>query len=173
MGLRRRQARLEEDDRSEGQVAVGPEGFQPVARENEVCQEEEGGQRGAAVRSWWCDLVLSLRAPRRRLAGAEGVSRVSQVALNFGCEWMRTTQHSPRGWFRLRERRHGLAEIVERRAVVHVVVMLASFVAVSRVTPNTSRRVVGQWGGTGGAICEDHLALAGSEGRGVNYLVTL
>ena len=55
-----------------------------------------------------------------------------------------------------------------------VVVMLASFVAVSRVTSNTSRRVVGQWGGTGGAICEDHLALAGSEGRGgVNYLVTL
>ena len=30
------------------------------------------------------------------------------------------------------------------------------------VTSNTSRRVVGQWGGTGGAICEDHLALAGS-----------
>ena len=42
------------------------------------------------------------------------------------------------------------------------VVMLASFVAVSRVASNTSRRVVGQWGGAGGAICEDHFALAGS-----------
>merc|ERR1719476_50410 len=41
------------------------------------------------------------------------------------------------------------------------VVMLASFVAVSRLASNTSRRSVGQWGGAGGAICEDHLALAG------------
>ena len=38
------------------------------------------------------------------------------------------------------------------------VVMLASFVAVSCVTSNTPRRVVGQWRGAGGAICEDHLA---------------
>ena len=28
------------------------------------------------------------------------------------------------------------------------------------LTSNTSRRVVGQWGGAGGAICEDHFALA-------------
>jgi len=41
------------------------------------------------------------------------------------------------------------------------VVMLASFVAVSRVASNTSRRGVGQWGGAGGALCEDHFALAG------------
>ena len=39
------------------------------------------------------------------------------------------------------------------------VVMLASFVAVSRVASNTSRRGVGQWGGAGGAVCEDHFAL--------------
>jgi len=38
------------------------------------------------------------------------------------------------------------------------VVMLASFVAVSRLASNTSRRVVGQWSGAGGACCEDHLA---------------
>jgi hypothetical protein len=38
------------------------------------------------------------------------------------------------------------------------VVMLASFVAVSCVTSNASRRVVGQWGGAGGASCEDHFA---------------
>ena len=41
------------------------------------------------------------------------------------------------------------------------VVMLASFVAVPRMTSNASRRVVGQWGGAGGACCEDHLAFCG------------
>ena len=34
------------------------------------------------------------------------------------------------------------------------------------MAPNATRRGSGQWGGAGGAICEDHLALAGSEGRG-------
>ena len=42
------------------------------------------------------------------------------------------------------------------------VVMLASRVTISRPTSNASRRVVGQWGGAGGASCEDHFALAGS-----------
>ena len=46
------------------------------------------------------------------------------------------------------------------------VVMLASFVAVPQFTSNASRRGVGQWGGAGGAICEDHLVFA-SESRGV------
>ena len=41
------------------------------------------------------------------------------------------------------------------------VVMLASGVAVAQFTSNASRGVVGQWGGAGGAICEDHFALAG------------
>ena len=36
------------------------------------------------------------------------------------------------------------------------VVMLASFVAVPQFTSNASRGVVGQWGGAGGACCEDH-----------------
>ena len=27
------------------------------------------------------------------------------------------------------------------------------------MTPYTSRRVVGQWGGAGGAVCEDHFSL--------------
>ena len=40
------------------------------------------------------------------------------------------------------------------------VVMLASFVAVPRLTSNASRGVVGQWGGAGGASCEDHFGLA-------------
>ena len=46
------------------------------------------------------------------------------------------------------------------------VVMLASFVAVSRVASNTTRRVVGQWGGAGGATCEDH---GRSGGRRLGY----
>ena len=41
------------------------------------------------------------------------------------------------------------------------VVMLASGVAVAQFTSNTSRRVVGQWGGAGGTSCEDHLAFCG------------
>jgi hypothetical protein len=41
------------------------------------------------------------------------------------------------------------------------VVAKASITAVSRLTPHTSRRGVGQWGGAGGAVCEDHLAFCG------------
>ena len=36
------------------------------------------------------------------------------------------------------------------------VVMLASRVTIAGPTSNATRRVVGQWGGAGGAICEDH-----------------
>ena len=41
------------------------------------------------------------------------------------------------------------------------VVMLASFVTISCMTPYASRRVVGQWGGAGGAGCEDHFLRLG------------
>ena len=55
------------------------------------------------------------------------------------------------------------------------VVMLASFVAVPQFTSNASRRVVGQWGGAGGAICEDHFEVAwgvrGSRGSDVNNII--
>ena len=40
------------------------------------------------------------------------------------------------------------------------VVMLASGPAISCLTSNASRRVVGQWGSARGACCEDHLAFA-------------
>ena len=40
------------------------------------------------------------------------------------------------------------------------VVMLASRVTVANFTSNATRRVVGQWGGAGGAICEDHFGVA-------------
>ena len=39
------------------------------------------------------------------------------------------------------------------------VVMLASRVTVAGPTSNAPRRAAGQWGGAGGAGCEDHLAL--------------
>ena len=39
------------------------------------------------------------------------------------------------------------------------VVMLASGMTISHLTSHASRGVVGQWGGAGGACCEDHLAL--------------
>ena len=42
------------------------------------------------------------------------------------------------------------------------VVVLASFVTISCVTSNAPRRGVGQWGGAGGAICEDHFGVDGA-----------
>ena len=39
--------------------------------------------------------------------------------------------------------------------------VLASRVTIANFTSNASRRVVGQWGGAGGACCEDHFGLAG------------
>ena len=41
------------------------------------------------------------------------------------------------------------------------VVMLTCRVTIPRPASNTSRRVVGQWGGAGGACCEDHLVFCG------------
>ena len=42
------------------------------------------------------------------------------------------------------------------------VVMLASRVTIAGPTSNATRRGVGQWGGAGGACCEDHFGLGGS-----------
>ena len=39
------------------------------------------------------------------------------------------------------------------------VVHLASFITISCLTAYASRRGVGQWGGAGGACCEDHFGL--------------
>ena len=51
------------------------------------------------------------------------------------------------------------------------VVMLASLVTVSCMTPYASRRVVGQWGGAGGACCEDHFGVARAyEGRALDEM---
>ena len=40
-----------------------------------------------------------------------------QLALDMHHERMRATKHAPRGSLRVLERRHGLAEIVERRII--------------------------------------------------------
>ena len=39
------------------------------------------------------------------------------------------------------------------------VVVLAGRATISHLAPHASRRVVGQWGGAGGAICEDHFCV--------------
>ena len=62
-------------------------------------------------------LVLGLGAPRR-LAGAERGSRFLQIPLDQSEERVRASKHTARGPLRVLERRHGLADIVERGAVV-------------------------------------------------------
>ena len=52
------------------------------------------------------------------LAGAKVGSRLLQIALNADCDRVRATEHAPRGPCHLFERRHGLAETVERGAGV-------------------------------------------------------
>ena len=52
------------------------------------------------------------------LARVEHGSRASQVVLNCRRGRVRAAEYAPRGPFRLLERRHGFAEIVERRAVI-------------------------------------------------------
>jgi hypothetical protein len=42
------------------------------------------------------------------------------------------------------------------------VVMLACRVTIANFTADASRRVVGQWGGAGGASCEDHFSVTGA-----------
>ena len=64
--------------------------------------------------------MLWLFLGTRCLAGVEGCSRESQVDLYPVYEWVRPAEYAPRDPFDVRERRHGLAEIVERRVVVTV-----------------------------------------------------
>ena len=60
---------------------------------------------------------MYLRTTRRRFAGAERRSSRGQIVPNPGCERVRDTKHTPRGPLYLLERRHGLADIVERGVV--------------------------------------------------------
>ena len=52
--------------------------------------------------------------------GVERVSRVLKFARNINCDWVRVTEYAPRGLVRVFERRHGLAELVERGVRVSV-----------------------------------------------------
>ena len=53
-------------------------------------------------------------------AGAERCSRISEGPLNPLCERVLAPEYAPRCPFRLLERRHGLADLLERGAVVYV-----------------------------------------------------
>ena len=53
-------------------------------------------------------------------------SRVLQIVLNAFCERVGAAEHAPRDPIRLLERRHGLAEIVERGVGVLIVMPLTS-----------------------------------------------
>ena len=55
---------------------------------------------------------------RRAELGIERGSRVLQFVLKSLYERVRAAEHAPRGRFQVLEQRHGLAEIVERGAVV-------------------------------------------------------
>ena len=63
-----------------------------------------------------------LRRPKRvlRFAGAERSSRLSPCCLNSSGGRVRAAEHAPRDSLNFLERRHGLAKIVERGAVVCV-----------------------------------------------------
>ena len=54
------------------------------------------------------------------LAGAGRCSHVPQASLIHSYEGVRWTEHAPRNPCRILERRHGLAEIIKRGAVVVV-----------------------------------------------------
>ena len=57
-------------------------------------------------------------------------------------------------------------EIRRGGGVLRPLSFLASRVTIAGPTSNTTRRVVGQWGCAGGAICEDYFSLARAcEGR--------
>ena len=59
---------------------------------------------------------FSARAPTWLGRGErrERLSRLLEAFLNRSCDWVRATEHAPRGPFRVIERIYGLAEIVER-----------------------------------------------------------
>ena len=66
-----------------------------------------------------CEFMLSIMY-LGLLGGAERGSRVSQTLVNRPSERICATHHAPRHPFRVHERRHGLADIVERGVGVRV-----------------------------------------------------
>ena len=87
----------------------------------------------------------------RRFAGAERLSRLSQITLNMNNERVRAAENAPRGPFYVHERRHGLADIVERgaRAAKYLTVKpphpKREIMTISQNTPRPRYRFAQQW----------------------------
>ncbi len=69
---------------------------------------------------WYIYAATACGAVLRRRRLAERGSRFLQCFLNFFGERVRTTEHAPRDPSCVFERRHGLAQILERGAAVFV-----------------------------------------------------
>ena len=86
---------------------------------------------------------------RWRIAGAKHGARGSQAALNVHRDRVRSAKYAPRDPFRLLQRRLGLAEVVERGAVVLVERSRVAFEAeprwVSRYDVYGPCGMVSQW----------------------------
>ena len=65
---------------------------------------------------------FAARAPTwlGRVERRKRLSRYVEASSNESCDWVRATENAPRSPFHILERRHGLAEIVERGVVVPV-----------------------------------------------------
>ena len=77
------------------------------------------------------------------------------------CSWPRHRPRRPRCIFH----RRGVVPPLPPRCILLLLVAAAPKLLTGRATiscfaSHTSRRVVGQWGGAGGAVCEDHFGLA-------------
>ena len=88
--------------------------------------------------------ALRRRRRRRRLASAERRSRSFHVALNFLCGRVPASKHALRDPSYLLERRHGLAEIVERganraRPGVPILIRCGELLGRATVSPLLSR----------------------------------
>jgi hypothetical protein len=79
---------------------------------------------------------MYLGATRRRFAGAERGSRVSQEPLNPHRDRVRATKYAPRDPCSVLERRHGLEDVVERGAGV----LVERLSETSRAASNRTRR---------------------------------
>ena len=86
----------------------------------EVVQDNIIELQTLGLRELLRELLRERATRRRRVAGAERGSCVSHVALNPPCERMRAAEYAPRNLFRLLERRHGLAKIIQRGVGVEV-----------------------------------------------------
>ena len=73
---------------------------------------------------------------------------------------MTFTENTLRQGCRFAQQRSGFFEALQNAKQVYVVIgRRECSLTISRPASHASRRVVGQWGGAGGACCEDHFCL--------------